>query len=344
MKNVLFIAAINKGKIPTGGQEAKNQYMYEYLEAHTQLTAIDTKNWKKRPWLLFNVIYHLSKNNDVILLHLATLSAIKVLRIIKLFGKLEITYYMIVGNWFPKFIEENRKVIPLLNSLKGLSIEGKKSQKFIQELGVSKIMYHPHFKRIADVNYKNGTRESDEIKFVFISRIDTDKGAHIAIESYLKMLHKYPNTKLTLHFYGKIKDSFKAQFNQYLATVKGLEYRGLIDLSKKENYQKLIDESYYCFLFPSTYYGEGFPGSLIDAMIIGTPIIASDWNLNSEVVHDGVNGLIVPLCSLNDFHNYMEIALLNPDMTRKMSQNQISRSAQFDTNIVFPQVLQAAGL
>jgi len=344
MKKVLFIAAINKGNIPIGGQEAKNQFMYEYLLVNTKLTAIDTKNWKRRPWLIFIIIFHLFKFNDIILLHLATLSALKILRIINFFGKHRLTYFMIVGNWFPKFIESQKGYFPLLNSLKGISIEGKKSQEFIYKLGLKNIKYHPHFKKIPQVNYPFRSNRQNEFKFVFISRIDKDKGAHIAIEAFKSICEKYPHLKLSLDFYGKVKDTFEADFNKYLAEVKGLSYKGLIDLSKRENYQKLVDESYYCLLFPSTYIGEGFPGSLIDAMIIGAPIIASDWNLNSEVVLDGFNGVIVPLEHLENFSDYMEYALLNPDLINKMSDNQKKQSSLFDTQIIFPDVLKEAGL
>ena len=42
------------------------------------------------------------------------------------------------------------------------------------------------------------------------------------------------------------------------------------------------------------YQGEGFAGSLIDAMAAGLPIIASDWKYNREIVKNGTNGLLFP--------------------------------------------------
>ena len=56
-------------------------------------------------------------------------------------------------------------------------------------------------------------------------------------------------------------------------------------------------------LFPTYYEGEGFAGTLIDAMAAGVPVIASDWKYNKEIVEDGKTGIIM--------HNSLEKELLN---------------------------------
>ena len=46
-------------------------------------------------------------------------------------------------------------------------------------------------------------------------------------------------------------------------------------------------------LFPTYYDGEGFAGTLIDAMAAGVPVIASNWRYNSEIIKDGKIGFII---------------------------------------------------
>jgi len=47
-------------------------------------------------------------------------------------------------------------------------------------------------------------------------------------------------------------------------------------------------------LFPTYWPNEGFPGIVIDAYTAGLPIIASDWNLNNELVKNEETGFIIP--------------------------------------------------
>ncbi len=52
--------------------------------------------------------------------------------------------------------------------------------------------------------------------------------------------------------------------------------------------------TYDMMLFPTYWRGEGFPGVVLDANIAGVPIIASDWNLNTEVIENNQTGIIIP--------------------------------------------------
>ena len=46
-------------------------------------------------------------------------------------------------------------------------------------------------------------------------------------------------------------------------------------------------------LFPTYYEGEGFAGTLIDAMAAGVPVIASNWRYNKEIVINNKTGLLI---------------------------------------------------
>jgi glycosyltransferase involved in cell wall biosynthesis len=46
--------------------------------------------------------------------------------------------------------------------------------------------------------------------------------------------------------------------------------------------------------FLSYWKGEGFTGVIIDAFIAGVPVIATGWNMNTEIIEDGINGFVIP--------------------------------------------------
>ena len=67
-----------------------------------------------------------------------------------------------------------------------------------------------------------------------------------------------------------------------------IHYGGVISFAQTTEVLK----DYYALLFPTYYEGEGFAGTLIDALAAGVPVIASDWRYNSEIVMPGTTGLL----------------------------------------------------
>src|SRR5690606_29372888 len=65
-----------------------------------------------------------------------------------------------------------------------------------------------------------------------------------------------------------------------------------------------------CFIFPSWY--EGFSGALVEAMMSGIPIIASDIPMNLEAVTADDNALIFPVRNIRALELQMRYAIENP--------------------------------
>ena len=68
----------------------------------------------------------------------------------------------------------------------------------------------------------------------------------------------------------------------------------------------------HCFLFPSWY--EGFSGALVEAMMAGIPIIASDIPMNLEAVADQKTALIFQMGNSLDLAEKMKFAIQNPEL------------------------------
>jgi glycosyltransferase involved in cell wall biosynthesis len=89
--------------------------------------------------------------------------------------------------------------------------------------------------------------------------------------------------------------------------------RGWLTLEKKE--EEL--SSAHVFVLPS--YAEGFPMSLIEAMLSGLPAICSDVGGISDSLHDGVNGFLIPPKNIQALKEAMEFYIKNPDALSKHS-------------------------
>ncbi len=71
--------------------------------------------------------------------------------------------------------------------------------------------------------------------------------------------------------------------------------------------------------------GEGVPVSIMEAQAAGIPVVATNAGGTSEIVHDGENGMIVPVdISPDEFANALEkVFNLSSDCYRSWSQNAI---------------------
>ena len=98
------------------------------------------------------------------------------------------------------------------------------------------------------------------------------------------------------------------------------------------NYDKLA--KFDVMLFPTYWQGEGFPGVVIDAYIASLPIMATDWNLNRDVIEDGVTGWIIPPHDVNALAEKMKYAIDHPDEIRQMAQNCRKQAAKYDSRVV----------
>ena len=99
---------------------------------------------------------------------------------------------------------------------------------------------------------------------------------------------------VSLDIYGLVPDDYANALTKLIDDNKQfVNYKGIID------YDKTVEvlSNYFVMLFPTFYYGEGFPGNVVDAYNSGLPIIATDWLYNKDVICDGRNGVLVPINS-----------------------------------------------
>ena len=117
-----------------------------------------------------------------------------------------------------------------------------------------------------------------------MGRISKSKGIGEILEAISLLKAKDFNFHVT--FYGPVEDTFKLESSN-------ASYGGILDIQSNSNevYAKL--STYNVMLFPTYWKGEGFPGVLIDAFIAGLPVIATDWNMNKEIIKEGINGFLI---------------------------------------------------
>jgi len=335
LNNLIFIGPINKGNIACTGDTVKNQlFLKRFSELFHRVITVDTFNWKKRPWCIFQLLF-------VVLLHRKAKvvvsanpgSADMLIRILNKLLLSHRTYYWVIGGSLHKSFENGNLDWRNYTQLSGIFVQGTSMENSMRRLGLNNVKFVPNSKYIDYVPTKQFISDS-KTHFVFLSRVEKYKGCD-DIFGAIDILHKKGYTgKFDVTFYGKTTDElgYFDIFKNMVERCDDVEYKGVLNLRDTKNYDELA--KYDVMLFPTYWPGEGFPGVIIDAYIAGLPVIASDWNFNSDVVRDNETGWIVPTNDINALAYKMMYAIDQPKIVEQFSYNSQKKAKKYDSRLV----------
>ena len=333
---LLFIGAINQGNPPKGGEEYKNQLLVNKINiSFNDAKIIDTFRWIKRPKVWSNLLINiLIKRVDVILISAASVSTYRLLNLMQWVrpSLMRKTTYLVIGGYFPEGIRSKRFDWRSYKNLKNVVVEGDLLRKTVlANSGLSNVKVVPNFKTFPNLLLQSNEKSENNFRFVFVGRISKGKGVSEILEA-AKILNK-SNKEFEVDFYGPVEEEFDFDCDNN-------NYCGFLDLQNdpEQSYTKLA--SYDCMLFPTYWKGEGFPGVIIDAFIAGLPIIATDWNMNSEIIEDGINGFIIPPKDAVSLANKMIWVMENRDILKEIGTQNQERANDYHIDRIWPQLYE----
>lgn len=331
MEKILFIGDCGNFKNTSNGVYAKNIQLFNRLkEVFVTLKHVNTNNWKKNPSVLLNVLRSIwqYRKKDIII-SLNTYSSYKLIKIVKrLLPSIRLNYF-VIGGILPNFISQlEMKQRECYSIVKWFMVESQEMKRKMELLGYKNVIHIPNFKKIAYIPEKS-TETSVPFRFVFLSRIIPEKGCDLIMEATRRINKEIGEDKFLVHFYGKVDDSYESQFLKTINEIPNAEYKGFLNLADVSNYDVLA--SYYAMLFPTFWKGEGFPGILIDAMIAGTPVIASEWGYNTEIIENGTTGIIIKSKNVDELANAMNSFICNHSKVAEMTRHCRIQAMEYDT-------------
>lgn len=331
MEKILFIGDCGNFKNTSNGVYAKNIQLFNRLkEVFVTLKHVNTNNWKNNPSVLLNVLRSIwqYRKKDIII-SLNTYSSYKLIKIVKrLFPSIRLNYF-VIGGILPNFISQlEMKQRECYSIVKWFMVESQEMKRKMELLGYKNVIHIPNFKKIAYIPEKS-TETSVPFRFVFLSRIIPEKGCDLIMEATRRINKEIGEDKFLVHFYGKIDDSYESQFLKIINEIPNAEYKGFLNLEDVSNYDVLA--SYSAMLFPTFWKGEGFPGILIDAMIAGTPVIASEWGYNTEIIENGTTGIIIKSKNVDELANAMNSFICNHSKVAEMTRHCRIQAMEYDT-------------
>lgn len=322
------------------GQTIKTKILHDELQKATnwELIKVDTYYKSKKPLkLIFDTLKCLLSAKDIIIL-LSRNGMKFYFPFLYLWIKLLHIriYHDVIGGNLDKYVTENPQFTKYLNSFKVNWVETKGLKNKLDEQGIKNCEVMPNFKRLNITNEKI-IQEDSIYRFCIFSRIMKEKGIEDAIEA-IEFINKTTSKKLCqLDIYGRIDDQYKEHFwRRMQQTSECIAYKGEI------NYTQSVEviKKYYALLFPTYWDGEGFPGTIIDAFSSGVPVIATDWNCNSEIVENKVNGILYPNNEIKNLQSAILWLIKNKDQQQMMKKNCILCAEKYCPDLYIKQMIE----
>jgi glycosyltransferase involved in cell wall biosynthesis len=160
------------------------------------------------------------------------------------------------------------------------------------------------------------------VSFVMVARLLREKGVYDYVEAARLIKSMHPDVRFFL--LGSV-DANPESLSQ--AEIDAWQTEGLIVCPGHVSDVRDWIEHVSVFVLPS-YYREGLPRSIMEAMAMGRPIITSDTVGCRETVEEGINGFKVPARSPNLLADAMMAFIQQPELISEMG----AKSRQFAQN------------
>lgn len=337
VKTIGIIGRTADGSTICDGQTIKtrvlrNELGLKYPQATIKL--VDTYNYKKYPLKLLKNLLVCLKEGQVIFILLSRNGMRVLFPIVNFINRFyhKPIFHDCIGGSLAELIMKYGKLKKELNKFNVNWVESKHLKQRLEAAGVLNVEYLPNFKRLNILNDNDLIRHTDvPFRFCTFSRVNKAKGINEASEAIIRINNEVGNKLAYLDVYGPIEGNYGAILKDYIDQADGaITYKGVADYSKSTETLK----DYYALLFPTTFYGEGFPGTVLDAFYAGLPIIATNWHLNGEIITHKKTGYLYDWNDTEGLERWIKFAVMNPDEMYIMKKNCIKEAELYTPDYV----------
>src|SRR5690554_3593202 len=215
--------------------------------------------------------------------------------------------YIAVGGWLFEFLKNKPIHRYMLKKINGVYVQTDNLGLMLKSVNFKNVYLLNNFRplQFPQVNVvKNNNSET--IKLVFMARVHPLKGVNLLFKLE-EEINKAGIENVFIDIYGPVFKDYEDEFTSKLKNSE-IKYRGI--LAPSEIYDVL--QKYDLMLFPTKYYTEGFPGTILDAYISGVPVIATEWLNAEEFIDNGETGYITEFDNDDKFIEKVIETLKNP--------------------------------
>lgn len=236
-------------------------------------------------------------------------------------------HYNVIGGWLPSFLQKNRRLIKYLVRFDHVYAETATMKQSLERLGVYNCVVIPNCKELKIVGENEiPTHYVRPYNLCTFSRVMKEKGIEDIIK-VVKNINEVQNSVVYhLHIFGQIDESQKEWFKNLSDQFpKYVEYGGVIPFSESVEVLK----EYFALVFPTRFFTEGVPGTIVDAYASGIPVVSSRWESFNDVVDEGVTGYGYEFGNVDDLERVLIDIANEPEKVTDLKANCINKAKDY---------------
>lgn len=289
MKTVYIIGHFGGGQLYLDGQTVKTKILAAELEKELgaeNVGKVDTYGGiKSLVKCFFQSLSALKNSKNVIML--PAYNGVSFFAPVLLYGNLFFRrklHYSVIGGWLPKMLKKRKVLRRQLKKFHHIYVETSVMKAMLEEMGFTNISVVPNCKELQILTPEQLVYPSAEpYKLCTFSRVTPRKGIGDIIESVRTVNEKLGRTVFSLDIFGQVDPSETQWFEDLQKSFPDyVRYGGMVAFDQSVEVLK----DYFALAFPTRYFTEGIPGTIIDAYAAGVPVISAKWQNYSDILDE----------------------------------------------------------
>lgn len=331
MKKICICGHFGFGLNLLNGQTVKTKILTDELTRRygaDDIMLIDTHGKKNLILMFFRLIWALAICRNVIIM--PAYGGVKIVPLwLRLWNFLfhRKLHYSVIGGWLAGYVDRYKTLKWALKSYTGIYVETTTMQKALMERGLNNTVVVPNCKPL-DILNKDEIICLEELplRLVTFSRVMEKKGIGDIARIVQEINREKGVMVYQLDIYGQVFRGEEEWFEELQSTFdEAVRYKGVVEYNDSVSVLK----QYFAMVFPTHFFTEGIPGTVIDAYASALPVISAKWESFSDIVDDGKTGLGYEFDNLDALKNLLEDIALHPEIVNNMREACIKKAKEF---------------
>lgn len=325
------------------GQTIKTQELMEGIideYGSPSVNSINTYNWSSKKFkLFFDIIkkFRKSENTIIIPAHNGLKVFLPLIWFLSIFFDKKI-HYVVIGGWLKNMVDKKPLLKYILKKYNYIFVETNFMKDELAEINIHNVKVLKNFRDRTEfknsiILNKNHKSQKDVFKVCTFSRVMKEKGISDAIK-IIKKINNESDITVEFDIYGRIESTYKSEFLNMIIGDENIRYKGTANHKESQT----IIMQYDLLMFPTRFKTEGIPGTLIDSLYAGVPILASSWNSSRELINPQI-GFLYEIDNLIDFENKLKGIVSEREILFRMKQNCVIESEKYNRKKVLEEDL-----